>query len=119
MVFRNFPLTEMHEEAYPAAVVAEAAAQQGKFWEMNSALFDNQDDLGNALFEQLAKRIGLDTQQFGTDTNKPDAFKEKIDADFEGGVRSGVNGTPSFYVNGEKFDGGPEDLLDLLNESGK
>ncbi|MBC7418108.1 MAG: thioredoxin domain-containing protein [Pedobacter sp.] len=117
LVYRNFPLTESHPMAYPAAVAAEAAAKQGKFWEMNNGLFENQEDLSTDLFSQLAEQLGLDVQQFKRDLDQSDRLKEKIEADFEGGVRSGVNGTPSFYVNGEKFDGGAEDLFDMLRES--
>ncbi|MGY3051968.1 protein-disulfide isomerase [Pedobacter sp. UYEF25] len=117
LVFRNFPHTESHPMAYPAAVAAEAAAKQGKFWEMNNALFENQDDLSADLFIQLAAQLGLDVQQFEGDLAQSDDLKEKIEVDFEGGVRSGVNGTPSFYVNGEKFDGGAEDLFDMLRGS--
>lgn len=117
LVYRNFPLTESHPMAYPAAVAAEAAAKQGKFWEMNNGLFENQDDLSADLFSQLAEQLGLDVQQFKRDLVQSDRLKEKIEVDFEGGVRSGVNGTPSFYVNGEKFDGGAEDLFDMLQES--
>lgn len=119
LVFRNFPLTESHAMAYPAAIAAEAAAKQDKFWEMNDALFENQDELGDKLFGQLAKRLGLDMQQFQNDLKESSELEEKIDADFEGGMRSGVNGTPSFYINGEKFDGGPEDLFEMLKESGE
>ncbi|MET4080354.1 protein-disulfide isomerase [Pedobacter sp. UYP30] len=117
LVFRNFLLTEVHPMAYPAAIAAEAAAKQGKFWEMNNGLFEHQDDLSEDLFIQLAEQLGLNVQQFQEDLDQSGELEGKIDADFEGGVRSGVNGTPSFYVNGEKFDGGAEDLFDMLRES--
>ena len=119
LIFRNFPLTESHPMAYSAAIAAEAAAKQGKFWEMNDAIFENQDDLSNRLYGQLAKRLGLDRKQFDNDLSNADDLEAKIDADFEDGMRSGVNGTPSFYVNGNKFDGGAEDLFDMLKDSEK
>lgn len=115
-VFRNFPLQEIHELALPAAVAAEAAGLQGKYWEMHDALFDNQYRLSEDLFDELAETIGLDVEKFRSDS-AADTVKEKIDNDFESGVRSGVNGTPSFYVNGTKFDGGATDLYQMLQES--
>jgi len=115
-VFRNFPLKEIHELALPAAVAAEAAGLQGKYWEMHDALFDNQYRLSEDLFDELAETIGLDVEKFRSDS-AADTVKEKIDDDFESGVRSGVNGTPSFYVNGTKFDGGVTDLYQMLQES--
>ena len=115
-VFRNFPLQESHELALPAAIAAEAAAMQGKFWEMHDALFENQYRLSDELFEELAETIGLDLDKFQKDSSL-DQLKEKIENDFESGVRSGVNGTPSFYVNGTKFDGGATDLYQMLKES--
>lgn len=118
LVYRNFPLTEMHPMAYPAAIAAEAASKQGKFWEMNNGLFDNQEDLSEDLFIQLAEEIGLDLEEFQSDFDQSGNLEAKIDADFEDGMRSGVNGTPSFFVNGEKFDGGAEDLFDMLKDSG-
>lgn len=115
-VFRNFPLQEIHELALPAAVAAEAAGLQDKYWEMHDALFDNQYRLSEDLFDELAETIGLDVEKFRSDS-AADTVKEKIDNDFESGVRSGVNGTPSFYVNGTKFDGGATDLYQMLQES--
>ncbi|QPH41025.1 DsbA family protein [Pedobacter endophyticus] len=117
-VFRNFPLQEIHELALPAAIAAEAAGLQGKYWEMHDALFDNQYRLSEDLFDELAETIGLDPEKFRSDS-AADTVKEKIDNDFESGVRSGVNGTPSFYVNGTKFDGGATDLYQMLQESTK
>ncbi len=115
--FRNFPLQESHELARPAAIAAEAAGLQDKFWEMHDALYDNQYRLAEDLFEELAETIGLDLDQFKKDCDS-ESIKEKIEFDFESGVRSGVNGTPSFYVNNEKFDGGAHDLYQMLKESG-
>jgi protein-disulfide isomerase len=117
-VFRNFPLSEMHQYARPAAIVAEAAALQGKFWEMHDAIYENQQYLNEELLLELAEKLELDSQQFNADIKKSEVA-EKIDADFESGIMSGVNGTPSLFVNGTKFNGGPEDLLQLISEIAK
>lgn len=116
LVFRNFPLQEAHEFAYPAALAAEAAALQNKFWEMHDAIYENQYRLEEGLFNELAETLGLDLDQFTADLSS-EGVKEKVESDFESGVRSGVNGTPSFYVNGTKFDGGASDLYEMLKES--
>lgn len=115
-VFRNFPLQEAHPFAFPAAIAAEAAALQGKFWEMHDALYENQYRLDEDLFDELAETIGLDIEKFQADSTKAEV-KQKVEDDFESGVRSGVNGTPSFYVNGNKFDGAATDLYQMLKES--
>ncbi|WP_231427331.1 MULTISPECIES: thioredoxin domain-containing protein [Pedobacter] len=115
-IFRNFPLQEAHQFAFSAAAAAEAAALQNKFWEMHDALYENQYRLDESLFAELAETIGLDIEKFQQDFTSSEV-KEKVDNDFESGVRSGVNGTPSFYVNGTKFDGGATDLYQMLKES--
>lgn len=115
-VFRNFPLKESHEFAFPAAIAAESAGLQNKFWEMHDAIYENQYRLADDLFEELAESIGLDLDQFNKDSESESILK-KVEDDFESGIRSGVNGTPSFYVNNKKFDGGPEDLFETLKES--
>ena len=115
-VFRNFPLSEMHQYARPAAIAAEAANLQGKFWEMHDAIYENQQNLNELYLFELAQKIGLDISQFKDDIQKAE-LEEKVDSDFESGVMSGVNGTPSFFVNGKKFDGGAEDLFELLREN--
>ncbi|MBB4801644.1 protein-disulfide isomerase [Flavobacterium nitrogenifigens] len=114
-VFRNFPLSEMHQYARPAAIVAEAAALQGKFWEMHDAIYENQEYLDEAFLLELADKLGLDSRQFNMDIKKSE-LAAKVDSDFESGVMSGVNGTPSFFVNGRKFNAGADDLLQLMSE---
>lgn len=103
-VFRNFPLAEAHPHATAAAQAAEAAAAQGKFWEMHDRLYENQQALSSSDLMGYAKEAGLDLEQFKKDIGS-DAISNKVDADFESGVRSGVNGTPSFFVNGKKYEG--------------
>lgn len=116
-VFRNFPLQESHRYANIAAQAAEAAGKQGKFWEMHDAIFENQQQLNEDFIEHLAEKLGLDMEEFEEDLNSEE-ISTKVEDDFESGVRSGVNGTPSFFINGEKFDGGAADLLQVLKESG-
>ncbi len=103
LVFRNFPLTEAHPDALNAAKAAEAAALGGKFWEMHDLLYENQNDLDGESLLGYAEQLGLDLEAF--EKNLADRrVLEKIEKDFEGGVRSGVNGTPGFFVNGARYD---------------
>jgi len=115
-VFRNFPLSEMHQYARTAALTAEAAALQGKFWEMHDAIYENQAHLDDSLPLKLAEKLGLNIPQFKADIHKKE-LAEKVDTDFESGIISGVNGTPSFFINGNKFNGGAEDLFQLVREN--
>ncbi len=103
-VFRNFPLREIHPWAEAAAEVAELAGSQDKFWEMHDLLFANQEDLSERALQQLVLDLGLNEvkmQQVSSD-GMP---RMKIDADLAGGIRSGVNGTPTFFLNGCRYDG--------------
>lgn len=103
--WRHFPLSNVHEMAIPAAIAAEAAGRQGKFWEMHSQIFEYQSRLRKEnIFHEFAKAIGLDIAAFDSDITD-EALREKVEADFESGIRSGVNGTPSFYFNGHKYMG--------------
>jgi len=114
-VFRNFPLSEMHPHALNAAVATEAAGAQGRFWEMHDIIFENQQHLGDAHLIRYAATVGLDVPQFEQDFEQPQ-FMQKVEADFERGVRSGVNGTPSLFINGVKYNGmvDEESLLEHL-----
>lgn len=103
-VFRNFPLTEVHPHAQQAALAAEAAARQHKFWEMHDALYAHQNELDEQHLVGFARQLGLDIEKFNQDMRSP-ATAGKVESDFESGARSGVNGTPSFFLNGQKFDG--------------
>lgn len=102
-VFRNFPLAESHPDAVNAAVASEAAALQNKFWEMHDHLYEHQSRLDGASLVRYASQLHLDVEQFETDFDKPE-LQQKVNDDFESGVRSGVNGTPSFFINGEKYN---------------
>jgi protein-disulfide isomerase len=103
-VFRNFPLAEAHPHARLAAQAAEAAAAQGKFWEMHDLLFEHQDALEVEDITGYAKSLGLDTVQFGRDL-KDGSYAKRVRDDFRSGVRSGVNGTPTFFINGSRYEG--------------
>jgi protein-disulfide isomerase len=103
-VFRNFPLSQAHPHAVPAAHAAEAAGLQGRFWEMHDLLFENQESLEGPHLIQYALRCGLDLDRFARDVDS-EAVAAKVKADFLSGARSGVNGTPTFFVNGHRYDG--------------
>ncbi|PZU85410.1 MAG: disulfide bond formation protein DsbA [Chryseobacterium sp.] len=115
-VFRNFPLSEMHQYARPAAIAAEAANLQGKFWGMHDAIYENQGALNENFLMKLAEKLNLNIPQFEKDLRNP-GLAEKVDSDFESGIISGVNGTPSFFVNDKKFDGSAMELLQLIREN--
>ena len=104
LVFRNFPLTQSHSHAERAAQTAEAAAVQGKYWEMHDMLFERQDTLDDPALLAYATELGLDAVRVKHDL-ETGAFQERVRRDFRGGVRSGVNGTPTFFINGERYDG--------------
>lgn len=105
LVYRYFPLSDAHPHAFGAAVAAEAAGRQQQFWPMHDMLFEHQQELSDKAYRLFAKTLGLDLARFDADMQDP-AVAEKVDADFESGVRSGVNGTPSFYLDGHKYNGG-------------
>jgi len=106
-VFRNFPLTQAHPYALIAAEAAEAAALQGKFWEMHDLLFEEQIFLEPNIISSWAKRIGLSLEKFGNDI-KQGVVENRIKEDRQSGIRSGVNGTPTFFINGTRYDGSPD-----------
>lgn len=111
-VFRNFPLGEMYPHAVFAPETAEFAGAHGKFWEMHDLLFESQNRLGGELFQELAKRLKLASADLLTALEKRE-FLARVRADFAGGVRSGVNGTPTFVVNGQRHDA-PFEYEDLV-----
>jgi protein-disulfide isomerase len=111
-VFRNFPLAQAHPHAEHAAEAAEAAGAQGKFWEMHDLLYENQDALEDEDLVRYARALHLDVPRFVKETESG-AHLERVREDFRSGVRSGVNGTPSFFINGARHDG-PFDLASLL-----
>ena len=105
-IFRNFPLTELHPQARLAALASEAAALQNKYWEMHDYLFEHHDDFGFENLQRIAEILGLNEVQFREDLIEMDADpSSKVEVDAYSGVRSGVSGTPTFFINGEKFNG--------------
>ena len=104
-VFRHFPLTTMHPQAELAAEAAEAAAAQGKFWAMHDTLYANHPRLDDRSLLGYAASLGLDVDHFSREVGGH-IYLPRINEDFMSGVRSGVNGTPSFFINGVRHDGG-------------
>jgi protein-disulfide isomerase len=102
-VFRNFPLSQMHPYAEAAAETAEFAASHNKFWEMHDLLYENQDRLDEELLSTLTEELGLDPSELQK-ALKSKAFQAHMKADFSAGVLSGVNGTPTFFINGQRHD---------------
>ena len=111
-VFRNFPLAQAHPHAEEAAEAAEAAASQGKFWEMHDMLYENQDALEPEDLVRYARALDLDLPRFVREMGDH-LYAERVREDFRSGVRSGVNGTPTFFINGVRHNG-PFDLVSLL-----
>jgi protein-disulfide isomerase len=115
-VFRNFPLAEAHPYATHAAQAAEGTAAQGgegKFWAMHDALYEHQQDSEDALDDAhliaYAREVGVDADAVTRDLASG-AFEQRVRTDFMSGVRSGVNGTPTFFINGVRFDGDWSDV---------
>ena len=102
-VFRNFPITTAHPHAEHAAEAAEAAGAQGRFWEMHDYLFEHQQALQERDLHQYALDLGLHPNRFERDRTSPEVAR-RIDRDLASGERSGVEGTPTFYVNGVRYD---------------
>lgn len=103
-VFRHFPRNSIHPHASAAAEAAEAAGEQGKFWEMHAALFKHQKELGEVDFSHLALTLGLEIYRFDT-SRSMEKHRNRIRADFESGERSGVYKTPTFFINGRRYEG--------------
>jgi protein-disulfide isomerase len=103
--FRHFPLTRLHPHSLLAAQAAEAAGAQGRFWPMHALLFENQAALQPEDLLSYAEAISLDVNRFA-DELREGVHLSKVEHDFQTGVRSGVTGTPTFFVNGDRHEGG-------------
>lgn len=120
-VYRNFPLTEVHPYAEHAAESAEAvAALKGNdaFWSMHDTLFENQDALTDEDLARYAKKNGVDDATL-TRALEAGTYRPKVRSDFRSGVQSGVNGTPTFFINGERYNGAwndAESFIDTLSQ---
>jgi protein-disulfide isomerase len=106
-VFRNFPLTQAHPYALVAAEAAESAALQGKFWEMHDVIYENQNLLEPAVLLVWARELGLDLEKFEAAVGDASVAK-RIKEDRTSGIHSGVNGTPSFFINGKRHNQAPD-----------
>lgn len=114
-IYRHYPLSR-HQYAKPAAMAAEAAGAQGKFWEMAKLLFANQDRFSASPWGSLADEINLDSTKFDAALNS-DIFKSKIDRDETAAIRLGLSGTPSFFLNGVRLTvTSPGDLKKAVEE---
>lgn len=106
-VYRNFPLADIHPHALHAAIAAEAAGAEGRFWEMHHQLFTHQEALDDASLRSHAAAVGVDAARFAAALRAPE-HAERVQADLRGGEASGVRGTPTFFLNGrrhrEKFN---------------
>lgn len=111
-VYRHFPLTQIHPHAAHAAEASESAAAQGAFWEMHDVIFENQDALTDRDLVRYAAAIDIDAEQVADDL-AAGTWEPRVRRDFASGVRSGVNGTPTFFVNGVRHDG-PLDARSLV-----
>jgi protein-disulfide isomerase len=116
-VFRHMPLLEMHPYAQHAAEAAEAAAAQGRFWQMHDAILQQQSELGTDLLHQLALKFKLDVAQFSDDIEAR-RYRPRVKRDFMGGMRSGVAATPTFFINGKRYEGAL-DHASLLSAIGR
>lgn len=103
-VFRHFPQNSIHPHASAAAQAAEAAARQGQFWAMHELLYQHQEELAEIDLTHLALRLGLEVYQFETDAESA-ATTRRIRTDYAGAVRSGVTATPTFFINGCRYEG--------------
>ncbi len=116
--FRNFPLTNIHPMAEAAAETAEFAGANGVFWQMHDEIFQNQDRLGPALLAELVQGLGKSVDDWNRSLEQG-TYAARVESDFAGGVRSGVNGTPTFFINGTRYNGAYdyEDLLAAIQSA--
>jgi protein-disulfide isomerase len=103
LVFRNFPLADLHPYALTAALAAEAAGAQGAFWPMHDLLFQRQDRLDDAALKGYAEGLGLDGSRVVRWPAQP--FGDKVEADFAAGLAAGVGGTPTLFIDGRLYRG--------------
>lgn len=116
-VFRHFPRSDLHAQAHIAAEAAEAAASQGRFWQMHHCLMTHQQALGNGYLVEYALELGLDVPQFLQEMTS-DQHVPRVQEDVASALASGVEQTPTFFIDGKPYDGLPsrEVLLQALAE---
>jgi protein-disulfide isomerase len=120
-VFRHFPLSQAHPHAEHAAEAAEVANEGGKFWEMHRTLYTHQQALGDRDLVRYLAKLGVDADRAEAELREG-KFEPRVHRDFASGVRSGVNGTPTFFINGERYDGpwtDPDEFLSALEGAAK
>jgi protein-disulfide isomerase len=117
LIFRHFPISQLHPHAQRAAEAAEAAAGQGQFWSMHDTLYEHQERLDEDSLYRYAKTLGLDMPRFRSQMQEG-GLRGRVREDFSSGLRSGVNGTPTFFINGLRHDGGKDlqTFLGLIEE---
>ena len=117
-VYRHFPLTQIHPHAEAAAEMAEIAGERGRFWAMHDLLFENQRALDDEDLVDYASRLGIEPD-FAASALASRSYAGRVQEDFMSGVRSGVNGTPTFFINGIRYDGDWDEptLLDALQRA--
>jgi len=115
-VFRNFPLTGIHPNAISSAHIAEAAGLQGKFWMIHDFIFENQPRICPMNILDYTRKAGVDVNKLIKDVHSYKVI-DKVEADIDSGEKSGVNGTPAFFINGKRYNGSYnyEDLLEVLD----
>lgn len=103
-IYKHFPLDSIHPQARPAAMASECAADQGKFWEFGKSLFENQSQMSDSYYKQLARELGLNGSEFDScvDSQK---YADKVNADYQQGLTAGVQGTPASFINGQLLSG--------------
>ena len=115
-VYKHFPLDSIHPQARPAAEASECAGEQGKFWEFTDGLYENQSRLGETLYQELAQNLGLNLSQF-KECLKERRYQQKVEKDYQEGIKKGVRGTPGSFLNGKEIPGAvPYQYLESLIE---
>lgn len=112
LIFRHFPLTTVHPHAFMAAEAAEAAGAQGEFWTMHDALFTHQQQLEYEHLRWYAEQSGLDVARFDQEM-RSHLYAGEVNQDVRRGIQDGVNGTPTIFINGQRYDG-PRDRASIL-----
>lgn len=117
-VYKNFPLS-FHPNAKPAAAAAIAAQKQGKFWEFRYELAPHSRELGDSIYVEVAKKVGLNIEQFNKDREMTTEMEARIQKDFDLGAQVGVQGTPNFYINGKRQDRFSPELVEKMLKEAK
>jgi len=116
-VYKHFPLSSIHPHALSTALASECAGEQGKFWEFADKLFENSSNLGDGLYKEIASELGLNIENFN-ECLSSEKYAEKIKADYQEGVRLGVRGTPTSFINGRIIPGAlPYESLKIAVET--